>query len=145
MNILFAASESTPLASSGGLGEVISSLPKALNENAEFEVRVIMPLHKIIGTEYRHGMKLLGTVTILNEREINFESKSSLQKNLKVIEKKDKKNEAKKIRASETETISENDTNLSLQKNLEITKETQTKEFQIYEKQFGNVVYYFIE
>ncbi len=53
--ILFAASEAAPFIKSGGLGDVIGSLPKAIS-NKDTEVAVVVPLHEGIGTEYREKM-----------------------------------------------------------------------------------------
>lgn len=47
LNILIAASEAVPFAKSGGLGDVIGSLPKALIKNG-VDARVILPKYKII-------------------------------------------------------------------------------------------------
>ena len=45
-NILFVASEANPYAGTGGLGDVIGSLPAALaNENSDLDVRVVIPMH----------------------------------------------------------------------------------------------------
>ena len=57
--VLFVASEAVPFASSGGLGDVIGSLPAALNEAAgdELDVRVIMPLYGCMKEEYRQELK----------------------------------------------------------------------------------------
>ena len=48
MKILVAAAEGVPFSSSGGLGDVVGSLPaavkKAMGENDD--IRVILPLHK---------------------------------------------------------------------------------------------------
>lgn len=46
-NILFAASECAPYAKSGGLGDIISSLPKALKDK-KHRVTVILPLYEQI-------------------------------------------------------------------------------------------------
>ncbi|HJE19217.1 MAG TPA: glycogen synthase [Aliicoccus persicus] len=46
-NILFAASECAPYAKSGGLGDIISSLPKALNDK-KHRVTVMLPLYEQI-------------------------------------------------------------------------------------------------
>ena len=43
--ILFVASEAFPFAGTGGLGEVMGSLPKAINDGGECEARVILPLY----------------------------------------------------------------------------------------------------
>ena len=43
--ILFVASEANPYAGTGGLGDVIGSLPGALaSENADLDVRVVIPI-----------------------------------------------------------------------------------------------------
>ena len=44
--ILFAASEALPYAASGGLGDVIGSLPAAIKQaDKDCDIRVIMPLY----------------------------------------------------------------------------------------------------
>ena len=59
--VLFAASESIPFASSGGLGEVISSLPRAIMESSdEFDVRVIMPYYVDIMSDFKDELEFLG-------------------------------------------------------------------------------------
>lgn len=57
--ILFVASEAVPFASSGGLGDVIGSLPGALQSSSdgELDVRVIMPLYGVMKDEYRSKLK----------------------------------------------------------------------------------------
>ena len=62
--ILFAASEALPFASSGGLGDVIGSLPvalAALSEGGEplYDVRVVMPLYGTIADAHRQKMTFL--------------------------------------------------------------------------------------
>lgn len=47
LNILIAATEAAPFAKSGGLADVVGSLPKALLKN-DVDARVIMPKYKII-------------------------------------------------------------------------------------------------
>lgn len=58
MKILFAASEATPFAHSGGLGEVAGALPKALAEKGE-DVRVVLPLYECVKPELRETMNFL--------------------------------------------------------------------------------------
>lgn len=58
MKILFAASEATPFAHSGGLGEVAGALPKALAEKGE-DVRVVLPLYECVKPELRESMNFL--------------------------------------------------------------------------------------
>lgn len=57
--ILFVGAEVMPFAATGGLGDVMGSLPEALNErgNGEVEVRVVMPLHGAVGDRWRREMK----------------------------------------------------------------------------------------
>lgn len=64
--ILFAAAEAVPFAHTGGLGEVASSLPKALNkkEDADIDCRVIMPLYSQVSDGFRKEMKFLGAKNI---------------------------------------------------------------------------------
>ena len=56
-NILFVASECTPFIKTGGLADVIGSLPQALKENERIEVRVILPLYDEIPEEWRNQME----------------------------------------------------------------------------------------
>ncbi len=51
--ILFVAAEVNPFSQTGGLGEVASSLPIALNAKGLAEVAVISPLYEVIGKEMR--------------------------------------------------------------------------------------------
>ena len=45
MKILFVASEATPYAASGGLGDVMGALPKSIvQDNPSAEVGVVVPL-----------------------------------------------------------------------------------------------------
>ncbi len=59
--VLFVAGEALPFASSGGLGDVIGSLPQALSESGEYDVRVVMPLYSSIGEEYRQKFEFIGS------------------------------------------------------------------------------------
>ncbi len=57
MKILYASSEVLPYSSSGGLGDVIGSLPKALKKkHGDYDVRVISPLYSAVKEEYRRKM-----------------------------------------------------------------------------------------
>lgn len=61
MNILYVASEASPFAASGGLGDVMGALPKTLKRLAgkETGVGVVMPLYSSIPETYRQKMRLL--------------------------------------------------------------------------------------
>ena len=54
--ILFVGAEAVPFASTGGLGDVMSSLPTALCRAGE-DVRVVLPLYRAIGKEWRAEMQ----------------------------------------------------------------------------------------
>ena len=58
MKILFACSECSPFAASGGLADVAGSLPAALQKEGA-ECRVIMPLYGSIGLQWRANMTFL--------------------------------------------------------------------------------------
>ena len=55
-NILFVASECVPFVKTGGLADVVGSLPKYFNKE-EFDVRVIVPKYTAIPEEYRSRME----------------------------------------------------------------------------------------
>ncbi|MEH6940720.1 glycogen synthase [Bacillus sp. JJ722] len=62
IKVLIVASEGLPFIATGGLGEVVGSLPKAImKENSDqFDIRVILPLYEGIGSEDRQQMEFLG-------------------------------------------------------------------------------------
>lgn len=59
--ILYVAGEALPFASSGGLGDVIGSLPAALTASGECDVRVVMPLYSAIGEKFRKKFEYIGS------------------------------------------------------------------------------------
>lgn len=58
--ILFVGSEVMPFAATGGLGDVLGSLPAAIKakEKSEADVRVVLPLYACVNDEWRAQMKL---------------------------------------------------------------------------------------
>lgn len=57
--ILFVGSEVMPFAATGGLGDVLGSLPAAIKAECgdEVDVRVVMPLYMSVGSEWRSQME----------------------------------------------------------------------------------------
>ena len=62
-SILFAASEGLPFIKTGGLADVIGSLPKVLSSRGH-DVRVVLPLYKQIITKYYDDLERLGTIQV---------------------------------------------------------------------------------
>ena len=55
--ILIVGAEALPFAATGGLGDVLGSLPAALaREASDADIRVVMPLYAKVGAEYREKM-----------------------------------------------------------------------------------------
>lgn len=63
MNILFAASEAVPYAASGGLADVVGSLPKAICAKGH-DCRIVIPLYKAIGEKFRSEMTFITNITV---------------------------------------------------------------------------------
>ncbi len=77
LKVLIVASEMTPFVSSGGLGEVIGSLPKSMAKN-NIEVGVIIPKYKTIKEEYLKDITLELTTSIMlnnEKKEVSIYSK----------------------------------------------------------------------
>ncbi len=55
--ILFAGAEAMPFAATGGLGDVLGSLPAALAATEKADVRVVLPLYSAVSDEWRRQMK----------------------------------------------------------------------------------------
>lgn len=63
MNILFAASEAVPYASSGGLADVAGSLPKAIAARGH-NCAVVIPMYKAISEKQRADMEFITNITV---------------------------------------------------------------------------------
>ncbi len=57
--IIFLGSEAAPFIATGGLADVLGSLPKSLAKNAQNDVSVILPLYSNIKPEFRSKFKYL--------------------------------------------------------------------------------------
>ncbi|WP_100404369.1 glycogen synthase GlgA [Bacillus solitudinis] len=62
--VLFVASECTPFVKTGGLADVIGSLPQALNRTKKIETRVILPLYDEIPKKWHLKMSQITTIPI---------------------------------------------------------------------------------
>lgn len=63
--ILYAGSEIMPFAATGGLGDVLGSLPTALKRrNPEDDIRAVMPLYGQVREEWRAKMAFVGQMTV---------------------------------------------------------------------------------
>lgn len=63
-NVLFVTTEAEPFASTGGMGEVCSSLPRALNKTKKTEARVMMPLYEDVAYRYKEKMTFVCNITV---------------------------------------------------------------------------------
>ena len=65
MKILFVGSEAIPFISTGGLGDVLGSLPSAIAKNSpENDVRVVLPLFKSIKEKFGDQLRFIGKTTV---------------------------------------------------------------------------------
>ncbi|MRH43498.1 glycogen synthase GlgA [Aquibacillus halophilus] len=62
--ILFVASECSPFVKTGGLADVVGSLPQVLNKNEKTDVRVILPLYQEIIEKWMDQMELVTSVLV---------------------------------------------------------------------------------
>lgn len=62
--IIFAGSECAPFIATGGLADVMGSLPKALAKNKNNKVSAIIPLYSSIAQEYREKMKFVTSFNV---------------------------------------------------------------------------------
>ena len=77
-SILFAASEGLPFVKTGGLADVIGSLPKSLAARGH-DVRVVLPLYKTVIDKHYGSLKRLGTIQVqsgmINQPATYYEAK----------------------------------------------------------------------
>lgn len=63
IKVLYVASECQPFIATGGLGDVVGSLPKEISKSGEVDIRVILPLYKSIKENYMDKMEFIGNFT----------------------------------------------------------------------------------
>ena len=63
-HVLYVASEAAPFAGTGGLGEVIGSLPQAINSSPDIEARIIIPLYQSLSAEDRAKLTFITNITV---------------------------------------------------------------------------------
>ncbi|MBQ7760813.1 MAG: glycogen synthase GlgA [Clostridia bacterium] len=65
MKILFVGAEAVPFISTGGLGDVLGSLPQAISlTDPSCDVRVVLPLYKKIKEKYYNELEYVGNTTV---------------------------------------------------------------------------------
>lgn len=64
--LLYVGSECMPFAATGGLGDVMGSLPQSLKEKypEDYDVRVVLPLYDAVNDDWRGQMKLEAVFTV---------------------------------------------------------------------------------
>lgn len=62
--IIFLGSEAAPFIATGGLADVMGSLPKALAKNKNYDISVILPLYSSINEEFRSKFKFLTSFNV---------------------------------------------------------------------------------
>ena len=62
--VLFVASEARPFIATGGLADVIGSLPQALAKDVNYDIRVVLPLYSDIKPDFRRKMTFLGNIYV---------------------------------------------------------------------------------
>ncbi len=69
--ILFAASEAVPFVKTGGLADVVGSLPKFFPKKA-YDVRVVLPKYRFIAEEFRTRMERVGVCSVRFKKENQY-------------------------------------------------------------------------
>ncbi len=64
MKVLFVGAEAVPFISTGGLGDVLGSLPQALAKNKNMDVRVVLPLYKKLKENFADQLQYVDKTTV---------------------------------------------------------------------------------
>lgn len=62
--VVFIGTEATPFVATGGLADVLGSLPKAIAANGNYDVSVILPLYGNISQEFKSQFKFLANFNV---------------------------------------------------------------------------------
>ncbi len=62
--VLFVTAEAAPFASTGGMGEVCASLPRALVKMGKADARVMMPLYEDVAYRYKEQMTFVTNINV---------------------------------------------------------------------------------
>ena len=62
--VLFITSEAVPFAATGGMGQVCTALPRALNKTKKTEARVMLPLYEEVAYRYKSEMEFICNITV---------------------------------------------------------------------------------
>ena len=54
--VIYLGSEAAPFIATGGLADVLGSLPKAIAKNSNYDVSVILPLYSKISQSFRENL-----------------------------------------------------------------------------------------
>ena len=63
-SVLFVTTEAEPFASTGGMGEVCTSLPRALNKTKKTDARVMLPLYEDVALRFRDSMTFVCNINV---------------------------------------------------------------------------------
>ncbi len=64
INVLSVTTEAVPFAATGGMGEVCTSLPRALNRTKKTDARIMMPLYADIAYRYKSAMTFMCNINV---------------------------------------------------------------------------------
>ncbi|WP_078552545.1 glycogen synthase GlgA [Bacillus alkalicellulosilyticus] len=64
MNVLFVASECVPFSKTGGLADVIGSLPSSIAKQHNVDIRIMLPLYGSIPDHFKKEMKLKDVIVV---------------------------------------------------------------------------------
>ncbi len=63
-SVVFVGSEAAPFIATGGLADVLGSLPEAISENGNYDVSVILPMYSAINYEWRKNFEYVTNFSV---------------------------------------------------------------------------------